>query len=118
MYSDENALELGDYLAILMRRKWTVLAVTLLTVGAALAFSFTQAPTYEGVAELAVEPVRSGQDSSLEEMILGDLTVNTERLVITSRPVTDRVIAGLGVDISPDRLLAVSYTHLTLPTIY
>lgn len=102
---DDEVLGLADYLAVLSRRRWIVIGVVLLTVGAAVGISLLQTPLYEASAEIAVEPFRPAEDLSLQEAILGDVAVNTEQRVLTSRAVTDRVIADLGLATTPDDLL-------------
>lgn len=95
---EPDVLDLRDYLLVLRRRWVTVAVTTVLVVATAMAVTVTQTPIYEGTTELAVEPVRQGSDASLEDLILGDSVVATEQRVITSRPVTERVIEQLELD--------------------
>jgi uncharacterized protein involved in exopolysaccharide biosynthesis len=39
-----------EYLRVLWRRKWTIIIVTVLAVGAAIGFSKSQTPTYQASA--------------------------------------------------------------------
>ena len=101
----EDTISLQDYLAVLRRQRWIVLSVTVLVVVVALGFSLAQTPIYDAQSEVVLEPVRRTQDVSLEELLLpqGD-TVQTERLVVTSRPVADRVAEELGLEDASEAL--------------
>ncbi|MFA9432260.1 polysaccharide biosynthesis tyrosine autokinase [Egicoccus sp. AB-alg2] len=94
----DDTISLQDYLVVLRRQRWLILTVVVLVVVAALAASFAQTPVYEAEAEVAVEPVRRSQDFGLEQLLQPqrDL-VQTERLVVTSRPVAERVVEELGL---------------------
>jgi uncharacterized protein involved in exopolysaccharide biosynthesis len=48
---DDRQLELRDYLAVLVRRKWLIGATTLVFVALTLVFSLLQDPVYRAVAE-------------------------------------------------------------------
>ena len=96
---DTEVISLRDYLAVLRRQRWIVLLVTVLVVVAALAFSFAQTPIYESETELVVDPVRQSAEADLERLLSpGDAQVETERRVITSRPVAERAAEALDVD--------------------
>ena len=45
-----------DYLAVLRARRWSILAIALVTVGGALFFSLRQTPIYSSSAEVLVKP--------------------------------------------------------------
>ncbi|MBY5163592.1 tyrosine-protein kinase domain-containing protein [Salsipaludibacter albus] len=102
---DEPLLELGHVLQVLRRRTWTVLAVTALVFVLGLAATRYTVPVYEATTEVVVEPFQQASDASLEEIVLGDTTVNTERRVLASRTVSDRVVDELELDRSADDLL-------------
>jgi polysaccharide biosynthesis transport protein len=95
---DDDVISLQDYLAVLRRQRWIVLATVVVVVVAALAVSLAQTPVYEAETEVVVEPVRRTQDVTLEELLLpqNDI-VQTERLIVTSRPVAERVVESLGL---------------------
>lgn len=100
-----DTIDLRDYLRVLARQWRIVAGITIVVVTVALVSSFLQTPVYESSSEVAIEPVRSGSDAALEDLLLRDEIVETERRVITSRNVTDRVIAELGLDMSSAELL-------------
>ena len=101
----EDTLDLRDYLAVLRRRRWLVVLVTLLVTATAVGVSLLQTPVYESSAEVLVEPLRRSEDATLESILLGESAVETERRVMTSRPVTERVIADLDLDVEPNDLV-------------
>jgi polysaccharide biosynthesis transport protein len=100
-----DVISLQDYLTVLRRQKWLIAVVVVLTVGAAIAVSMTETPMYEAESELVVEPLRRSGDATLEQLLqLNYQAVETERLVVTSRPVATRAAASLGVS-DPSRLV-------------
>ena len=101
----DDTLDLRDYLAVLRRRRWLVVLVTIVVTATAVGVSLLQTPVYEATADVLVEPVRRSEDTTLESILLGESAVETERRVITSRPVTERVIEDLGLDVAPDELV-------------
>jgi polysaccharide biosynthesis transport protein len=95
---NDDVISLQDYLVVLRRQRWIIVATVVVVVVAALAVSFAQTPIYEAEAEVVVEPVRRTQDVSLEELLAPQSNVvQTERLVVTSRPVAERVVDELGL---------------------
>jgi polysaccharide biosynthesis transport protein len=93
---DDDVISLQDYLVVLRRQRLLIALTVVLVVVAALGVSFAQTPIYEAEAEVVVEPVRRTQDISLEELLLPqNNVVQTERLVVTSRPVAERVVDEL-----------------------
>jgi polysaccharide biosynthesis transport protein len=95
----DDVISLQDYLLVLRRRRWVVLATTGLVVVAALLVSFAQTPLYDAETEVVVEPVRRTQDVTLEQLLSpASNVVQTERLVVTSRPVAERVAAEVGAE--------------------
>lgn len=97
---NDDTISLQDYLAVLRRQRWIMVLVPVFVVSAALGFSFAQTPQYEADTELVVDPLRRSTDVSALEDLLSPQggVVETERLVLTSRPVADRVAASLGID--------------------
>lgn len=101
----DDALTLRDYLAVLSRRRWIVVATVVVVTAVAVGLSLLQDPLYEATADVTVEPFRQSEDMTLQDVILGDVTVNTEQQVLTSRAVTQRVIDDLDLDLAPEELL-------------
>jgi succinoglycan biosynthesis transport protein ExoP len=94
----DDTISLQDYLTVLRRRRWLVLATIVAVVVVALAISFALTPIYGAETEVVVEPVRRTEDVTLEQLLtpVGE-TVQTERLIVTSRPVAERVADELGI---------------------
>jgi polysaccharide biosynthesis transport protein len=93
----DDVISLQDYLVVLKRQRLLIVATVVLVVVAALGVSFAQTPVYEAATDVVVEPVRRTQDVSLEELWYQANAVETERLVVTSRPVAGRVADELGI---------------------
>ena len=94
----DDVISLQDYLVVLRRQRWLIVLTTVLVVVAALGFSAAQTPLYEAHTELALERVRGVESVTLEELLApSNAEVETEQLVVTSRPVADRVAEDLGL---------------------
>jgi polysaccharide biosynthesis transport protein len=96
--NDQDVISLQDYLVVLKRQRLLIVATVILVVVAALGVSFAQTPIYESASEVVVEPVRRTQDVSLEDLWYQANAVETERRVITSRPVAQRAAEELGLE--------------------
>jgi capsular exopolysaccharide synthesis family protein len=57
--------QLAEYLGTLRRRKWTIVVVTLVAVGAAIGLSKSQTPTYEATASVLLQTSASAVDTAL-----------------------------------------------------
>lgn len=97
---DTGELELRDYLAVLRRRKVTIIATVVLVVVASIAYSLLQTPQYRGTAEVLL------QRQSTQDIVAGVVEqtnaqnetqrVQTEIEVMRSRSVEDAVRDELG----------------------
>jgi polysaccharide biosynthesis transport protein len=103
----DDVISLQDYLVVLKRQRLLILVTVVLVVVAAVGVSLAQTPVYESASEVVVEPVRRTQDVSLEELWYQASTVETERIVVTSRPVAVRAAEELGVDDPADAVAGV-----------
>jgi succinoglycan biosynthesis transport protein ExoP len=97
---DEGRAPIREYLSILMLRKWSILLVTLLVVGAALLFSSQQDPVYSSEARFLVKPV-----SIAGEETAATLNMETERQLAASTAVAQLVIDRLNLEKEPKALL-------------
>ena len=100
-----DTIDLRDYLRVLARQWRLIAALTTIVLAFAVTTAMLQTPVYESSVEVAIEPVRSGSDAALEDLLLRDEIVETERRVITSVNVTSRVIEDLGLDMTSPQLL-------------
>jgi len=101
---DQSGLGLRQYLDVLRRRKWIVLAVVAVAVAAAAVLSFLQDSTYEAEMKVVV-----GQEGTLiQTEVLGSATQTlaaTMADLLQSNVVAERVIDQLGLDTTPEKLL-------------
>jgi non-specific protein-tyrosine kinase len=81
--SGEQPPGIREFLAILWLRKWTLILVTVVVVGIALAYSLRQTPIYQSTAEVLVRPVSF--DPS--QPGVGFVNMETEKRVAESAPV-------------------------------
>ncbi|HEX2028575.1 MAG TPA: polysaccharide biosynthesis tyrosine autokinase [Nitriliruptorales bacterium] len=102
----DDTLDLRDYLAV-VRRQATLIGITVaLVVTAAMAGTVVQTPVFESTVEVVVEPLGSADErSALEQALLGQTELETQRKLATSVPVAERVIAELELDTSAEELL-------------
>jgi polysaccharide biosynthesis transport protein len=82
----EGTLNLQEFLASIRRRRWLVLAVTLLVTGLAALYSFTRAPVYTASASVLLRPVLT---NPLDTDASDQISLPTEIKVATSAAVAD-----------------------------
>ncbi len=87
---------LGSYLAILRRRKWWVIAVTVLCLVASLAYSLIQPKAYSASTQLLLQPENAWVTASASEQPITSTDVLTELQLVTSAPVRSAVARHLG----------------------
>ncbi len=103
---------LADYLAILRRRKWIIVALPVLTALAAFALSTTQAPVYQAHATILVN--RAGivtAITNVQDPATYDATrfLTTQSTVARSSTLAARVVAAAGVPgVTPGAFLGLS----------
>jgi capsular exopolysaccharide synthesis family protein len=85
---DPGPLELRDYLSILWRRKWTIIAVVVTTIAVALIYSFRQTPVYTSSAEVIVLPTSFNPGVSSAEATAPNMV--KEEQVANSAPVEQK----------------------------
>lgn len=93
-----GVLELRDYLAVIRRRKLLIAVVTLLTVGAGLAYSLLQTPVYAATTEVLIQRTASENVLNAEQQSPQDIQqdLQTEIEIIRSRTVQDAVRKAVG----------------------
>ncbi len=93
----QQSLQLGDYVAVLRRRRWLVLGLALIFSMVGVAYAFTQAPTYETKSVVLVRPTKVdlGKTSLRPDQLLNLLT---EREVVLSEATAASVAAATGVE--------------------
>jgi capsular exopolysaccharide synthesis family protein len=98
----EPRLDLQEVLSVLWFRKWSILAITLLTAGVALFVSSRQTPIYESQANVFVTPIDTGAESVPPE----EPNLATEAELVSSVAVAQIVARNLGIGSDPRDLLA------------
>lgn len=96
---DGSGLELRDYLRILARRKWAVIAAPLLVVAVAVTFSKVQTPIYAASAELLFQSSPSEAIFDPNYSLFAyypERRLKNEVRVLRSSPIRDAVKAKLG----------------------
>ncbi|MFZ2058462.1 MAG: polysaccharide biosynthesis tyrosine autokinase [Acidimicrobiales bacterium] len=86
---------LGSYLALLQRRKWWVVAVTVLGLVASFGYSLTQPKAYSASAQLLIQ-AEAGVTTAGNPQPITSTDVLTELQLVTSAPVKAAVARQLG----------------------
>lgn len=93
-----NEFSLRDYLVVLRRQRWLIVAAAVIVAGVVTGVSLTQTPQYQAQTDLALERLRPVGDVTLEGVLSpSGPGLETERLFMTSRAVADRVADELGL---------------------
>ena len=93
----ERRLDLQEVLSVLWFRKWSILAITLLTVAVALLVSSRQTPIYVSQAGVLVTPIDTGSQTATPE----PLNLATEAELISSVVVAEIVADNLNIEDDP-----------------
>lgn len=96
-----QTFDLRQYGAVLRARKWTILLVIVIVIGAALGLSFLQTPIYQAEARVLVQPLLSPNTT-----VPQPVDVQTESQVVASEPVAVLVQHTLGTSQSTTELLS------------
>jgi receptor protein-tyrosine kinase len=102
---DSQGFGLRHYLEVTRRRKWLVLTILLLAVGAAAAASYAQSPVYRARTKIVI-----GQGNGLFQPNVANAATQpitaTMSDLLTSPAVARGVIDNLGLDMSEQKLLS------------
>jgi len=103
-------VDLRDYLRVIRRRKWVIVASTLIVAGVALAVSLSQAPVYSAEANLLVsesDPRSSSIDAALAAISSQpERGLQTQVRMMKMRPAFEAAIRSLDLRMPPERLIA------------
>ena len=99
----EQTKHLTEYLFLLVKRKWLILATCALTVSMAAWYNSTLKPVFRTTTTIIVDDERgrspvSGDMIGWESYYSGALKFNTHFSLITSNPVVERVVDKLKMD--------------------
>ncbi len=104
---DEESISLADYLHILVRRKWLLIAVACTVLAVAFVQVFTTTPLYRAVVSLQVDP-EDAKVLPYEEIAQAGGTLGKEEYLMTqaeklkSRSLARRVVQTLQLSTQPD----------------
>jgi polysaccharide biosynthesis transport protein len=102
--SPTGSVEFRDYLTVFRRQLVLILAVTLLGVAAAAAYSFRRTPIYEATASVLVRAITTNAfDPS--QRVDQQLNMFNQRQLVLSVPVASVAAKQLGTTATPDQLL-------------
>src|SRR3989442_12687063 len=79
----EESLRLREYLGVLARRKWSIIAITLIAVVGALFYAKQQQPTYQSTASVNATIPLAGSQSGANALP----NMDTEQQFVTSESV-------------------------------
>jgi len=113
---EEAANTLVEYLNVLRRRKWTILLVVALLLGATVFFSYRAIPQYTTSARLLVRPTSNDPDAyyainldTERGLVQSDAVANV--VAQTDGGVSSALLAGLAVSVEPEtEILNIQYT--------
>lgn len=97
----EEEIELGDYLAVLIQSKWLILAVTLIALLVGGGYAMIAQPIYSADGLLQVEEKKSTLGSlDISTLLEGETAVNAEIELLRSRLVLGKTVDNLRLDFS------------------
>ncbi len=105
-YYEEEEIDLREYLAVILRRRWTVLAVLLLVVFTTAFFTFRMKPLYKATATLEISPnqpqvVPFGDDSRVR-LVEQARYIQSQMEILKSRSLARRVVEALDLEQAPE----------------
>ena len=104
----EYEVDLRDYIHVIWKKKWLILLIFILAVGAAFGFSTmkaTQSRTSTSVTISPTKGLRKYVDDDLEKFIKNQLSLSAFQELATSQPVLEKALTEVEVeDLTPDTL--------------
>ena len=99
----EKEIHLSEYLMVLRKRKTLIILFLILTVLAAMFYSYTTDPIYQSSARLIIDKEKTsspitGERTDFESYHSQSMTFNTSIKMIKSTPVIKEVISALNLD--------------------
>jgi capsular exopolysaccharide synthesis family protein len=93
-----------EYWALLRPRAWIIVVITLVSVGAATAYSMKVEPTYVARAEMLVNPLPTATVGTVPATSFTSL-MKTEASIATSVPVAKEAAENASIDVKADELI-------------
>jgi capsular polysaccharide biosynthesis protein len=94
-----DVLTLRDYVAVLQRQRWFILAVFVAVLAVAALVTAVQPPTYAAQVRITVEPP-SDRDE-LERILFGTTEAATQAEIVASGPVVQQALEAVGEPADP-----------------
>src|SRR5690349_17965159 len=98
-------MHLDNYLGILRRRLWLLLALPLLAAALAFAVSKLETPQYEASLTLWVSQASTTAGQNYNDILAAERLAKTYGALITKRPVLQETINDLHLAMAPDDLV-------------
>ncbi len=105
-YLDEKQSDIDRYAGLIVKRKWLVLAVTLVVIAATAAWTFTTKPRYKSSVKIQIEPEqRVLPYRGIYESVTADpLYLGTQAQVLESEMLARRIVTRLNLTSNPDKV--------------
>ncbi|HDD53331.1 MAG TPA: hypothetical protein ENF32_04620, partial [Thermosulfidibacter takaii] len=105
-YYEEEEIDLREYLAVILRRRWTVVAVLLLVVFTTAFFTFRMKPLYKATATLEISPTQPQVvpfgDEGRVRVIEQARYIQSQVEILKSRTLARRVVEALDLEHNPE----------------
>ena len=104
-------IHLRDYLVVLDRYKWLIVAAVLVTLSATVLHLRRQVPVYQAQARIIIEPRQVTEVFSSQSVFFGTdwLDLETQIVAITTTPVLAMAVRQLGLTTAPEGSLEFSH---------
>lgn len=96
--SMSDQIEVKQFVAILWRRKWLLVLVTLLAVTSGFVISNLMTPVFEASTTLLIDQAPGLQSSEYSAIIASERLARTYAQLLTKRPVTEETLTRLELD--------------------
>lgn len=111
----DGTIDLRVLLAVLRRRKWSVLVITAAVLGLVLAYTFSQTPIYSSTAVVEVSQINSQQISG-GIPLANVISMDTEKAKVKSQAVASAAAKQLGISVSQTDDLNNLLDHVSVTT--
>ena len=98
---EEASIDLRQYLALFRQWWWLVVLAALLAGAAAYLFSKQMTPMYASSTTVLINEAPANQTTDYNTLLTSERLAQTYSRSITKRPVLEKVIAKLGINMTP-----------------
>ena len=96
---DQDVIDIGQYIRILKRRKWSIVFITFVFIGLAILYIIKATPIYQASAKIQADPIQpnaTAQDQYVMNSMVF-LFYETQYEIIQSRKVAETVVDKLNL---------------------